>query len=320
MTSTVPQLESTSRVAAQARQGSPSAEPTQAPVPATLASSTTNAAGWIASAAPVPPQPELLGLHSKSPLVRELKELLATLGFYDGVLNDQMGTMGLASLKAAKKAYQIGGPEDVAGPTTMAILRQEVEKKKAAKRATPMIDQHSMNSVYSYGYCGVASTLMTIARARGGIIPIAIGNNEQLEDYADQMYILGVGSDAGLMAAAMRRAGVPAEEVAGASVADIVQTLQAGQSVPLGVDRLKGTITKDVYSTRYKQLKADKFHIGTYPDSGHWVVVTGFEGPPNNPTFFTVNDPDSGAVLRLSRDELDYSADFGNMLLIRRPK
>ena len=39
--------------------------------------------------------------------------------------------------------------------------------------------------------------------------------------------------------------------------------------------------------------------------SGHWVTVVGFEGDPKNPTHFLVNDPDTGAQLRLTRAELE---------------
>ncbi|MCU0701402.1 MAG: peptidoglycan-binding protein [Myxococcaceae bacterium] len=61
---------------------------------------------------------------SRGPQVRELKQALAAAGFYDGVINDEMGPMGVEALKKAKAALRLGGPPDVAGPTTMEALRR----------------------------------------------------------------------------------------------------------------------------------------------------------------------------------------------------
>ena len=43
-------------------------------------------------------------------------------------------------------------------------------------------------------------------------------------------------------------------------------------------------------------------------DGGPWGLVTGFEGKPEAPTAFLVNDPDTGAQLRMTPDELEKSA------------
>lgn len=61
---------------------------------------------------------------STGPQVRELKEALKAAGFYSGVINDQMGPDGVAALKKAKAALQLGGAPDVAGPTTLEVLKR----------------------------------------------------------------------------------------------------------------------------------------------------------------------------------------------------
>jgi peptidoglycan hydrolase-like protein with peptidoglycan-binding domain len=67
---------------------------------------------------------------STGPQVRELKEALKAAGFYDGVINDQMGPDGVASLRKAKEALKLTGPAELAGPTTLEAL------KKAASSGT----------------------------------------------------------------------------------------------------------------------------------------------------------------------------------------
>jgi len=74
-------------------------------------------------------KPGIVDRNSRGPLVTQLKTLLRAAGFYSGVINDQMGDMGIEALKKAKSALKLTGPADVAGPTTFATL------KKAAGRS-----------------------------------------------------------------------------------------------------------------------------------------------------------------------------------------
>ncbi len=76
------------------------------------------------------PGPGQIGPGSKGPEVRELKQLLKDAGFYSGAINDEMGPMGMEALKRAKAELKLGGPADIAGPTTIAEL------KKAATRGS----------------------------------------------------------------------------------------------------------------------------------------------------------------------------------------
>ena len=73
-----------------------------------------------------------LGPGSKGPAVQELKTLLRDAGFYDGVINDELGPMGVDALKRAKRELKLTGPEDQAGPTTVAALRTRASQGTAA--------------------------------------------------------------------------------------------------------------------------------------------------------------------------------------------
>jgi len=61
----------------------------------------------------------------RGPQVKELKTLLSRAGFYDGVINDELGPQGVAALRDAKRALGLTGG-DVAGPTTFEALRRRV--------------------------------------------------------------------------------------------------------------------------------------------------------------------------------------------------
>jgi hypothetical protein len=235
-------------------------------------------------------------------------------------ISSTMGAKESAELVADVRTGNSRGNSSAWTAKANNVLNRLVWSTSADTAVTPMVEQRRMKSPNRAGFCGVASTLMVIARARAGVMPIDITNAAQVQNYARQMYIEGVGSDGELMAEAMRNAGVPAELVSHASIRDIVLTLQAGQSVPLGVREIHGTVTKDTTSVKYGQLKANSNHSKKFGPEGHWVVVTGFEGSPQNPTFFTVNDPDTGATLRLSRAQLDASASPKDRLIIQRPK
>ncbi len=79
-----------------------------------------------------PSAPGNIELGSRGPQVTALKTLLRDAGFYSGAINDQMGTMGIEALKRAKLALKLGGPVDVAGPTTIATLTQAVAARANA--------------------------------------------------------------------------------------------------------------------------------------------------------------------------------------------
>jgi peptidoglycan hydrolase-like protein with peptidoglycan-binding domain len=79
-------------------------------------------------AQPSPPPPPLppgvIGLGSRGPQVTELKTLLRNAGFYKGVINDEMGSMGVDALQKAKRALKLAGAPDVADAQTIQALRR----------------------------------------------------------------------------------------------------------------------------------------------------------------------------------------------------
>ena len=65
-------------------------------------------------------------------------------------------------------------------------------------------------------------------------------------------------------------------------------------------------------SNEYPGLQTGEGHARTFSSSGHWVTVVGYEGDAKNPTTFIVNDPDTGAQLKLSAEQLQRSAAANN--------
>ena len=90
------------------------------------------------------------------------------------------------------------------------------------------------------------------------------------------------------------------------TVRDIVASLDKGKTVPVGFASMGGSVTKATQSwTRHGSLKEGDRHHHQFGASGHWASVVGYEGDPGRPTHFLVNDPDTGAQLRLTRSELE---------------
>ena len=77
--------------------------------------------------------------------------------------------------------------------------------------------------------------------------------------------------------------------------------------MPFGVVLTNGEITKldGGKSTRYPSRRVGDRHYRKFGESGHWVLVTRFEGKPEKPTAFYVNDPDLGGELRCTPSELE---------------
>jgi hypothetical protein len=77
----------------------------------------------------------------------------------------------------------------------------------------------------------------------------------------------------------------------------------------MGVVSLSGIVDElPKTSARYPYLRKGDHHSHRFGGSGHWVTVVSFEGDPKNPRFFFVNDPDTGACLKMTRQELETSA------------
>ena len=87
---------------------------------------------------------------------------------------------------------------------------------------------------------------------------------------------------------------------------ELLDTLDKGQPVPFGVVSTQGTIIKlnANGSKNYPYAKVGDHHSRRFGTAGHWVLVTGYEGPRENPTHFILNDPDLGGQVRSTRSQL----------------
>jgi peptidoglycan hydrolase-like protein with peptidoglycan-binding domain len=107
----------------------------------------------------------------RGPEVVRLKKALRDAGFYDGAINDEMGPQGVAALRRAKAELRLGGPADVAGPTTLAQVEARARSRQVAGTA-------SANTSHPW--------LQTLAKARlnGGpqssCVATVLGNMDRL--------------------------------------------------------------------------------------------------------------------------------------------
>ncbi len=119
---------------------------------------------------------------STGPQVTELKQALKDAGFYNGVVNDQMGADGLAALKKAKETLKLGGDPGVAGNTTLAALKQAASSRTGAavgnvNTQDPTLQKLANGSLQPgpTGYC-VSATLDNMQRL-GVPQPAATGDD-----------------------------------------------------------------------------------------------------------------------------------------------
>ena len=185
--------------------------------------------------------------------------------------------------------------------------------EKAAKESqggqdAPMIDQHELNHWNNGAFCGLATMIMML-RANG----IAQGSsNADLNALASQVYISGKGSSGTLMASTLRKKGLKDSTFTiQGNRSKLVETLDKGQTVPLGVVLCSGTITNLAggSSSRYPHYRVGDEHYHRFQGSGHWVLVTRYEGKSEAPTAFIVNDPDLGGEMRCTPAQLDDMSD-----------
>lgn len=215
----------------------------------------------------------------------------------------QTGELGPYTAQKIKEFQQSRGlaVDGVVGSATYEALIGATKTPDA-----PIIFQHGMNSGYKGGYCGIATVLQTL-QAAGKDPGINVNNRQQLDRFASQMYIPGSGSSGNAMARVLRQSGEKdANMTYSGTVRDIVASLDKGKTVPVGFASMGGSVTKATQSwTRHGALKEGDRHFHQFGQSGHWASVVGYEGDPGRPSHFLVNDPDTGAQLRLTRSELE---------------
>jgi len=227
-------------------------------------------------------------------------EVQRLLGFGPKGQTGELGPYTAQKLKEFQKSRGLAA-DGVVGPATYDALINASKMPGA-----PIVYQHGMNSGYSDGYCGIATVLQTL-KAAGKDPGIDTNNRQQLDRFANQMYIPGKGSSGNAMARVLRDGGEKdANMTYSGSVRDIVASLDKGKTVPVGFASMGGSVTKTTQSwTRHGSLREGDRFFHQFGGSGHWASVVGYEGDPGRPTHFLVNDPDTGAQLRLTRSELE---------------
>lgn len=252
---------------------------------------------------------------SRGEAVRELQNHLGLPA--DGIYGPQTAR----AVMEFQRNAGLSGPDGRVGPNTLeAIQRQgsappatndaQVQQTEAVvsdlsppQNEAPIIDQHRMNHEWNDGFCGLATVITTLeANGKG---QWNIHDRNAMDQLQRQMYTRGAGASGTLMARYMRKMGEEnASFTTGGSVSLIMRTLSRGEPVPVGFVSMGGKVMETpLPSKRYGNLGSR--HSRTYGDAGHWATVVGFEGPASNPSHFLVNDPDTGAQLKLTRAELE---------------
>jgi peptidoglycan hydrolase-like protein with peptidoglycan-binding domain len=228
---------------------------------------------------------------------------------------DADGVVGPRTLAALEGAQAGASPTTSAGGAAGAAPSRA--GAAGAQAAAPRIDQNALPHERGWAFCGVASALM-VRKQQGQHPPI---NRATLNDAAGAMYLPGSGTSGAAMAQYLTNHGLPSRYTTTGRVSDLVAGLQQGRAVPVGVDTFGGTVVgMDARSARYPSLRNGDSYSHRYGASGHWVTVTGFRGDPSNPTSFTVNDPDSGATVEVSRREFERHSAAGNGLWLVGPR
>lgn len=220
----------------------------------------------------------------------------------DGIAGPQtLGALQQAAPAAQKPAAQQPAAQAPAAqkPAAPAQTAPAAPASEGVQNPAPRINQHALNHPNAYGFCGVASSLMVLGEA--GKSPGL--SRSALNEAASRMYIPGQGSSGAGMANYLSEKGLPSRFTMGGTTSELVRALQQGRPVPVGVDSFGGKVVGSDGSPRVGSSYDHK-----YGPSGHWVTVTGFKGPASNPTSYTVNDPNTGATVELSKASLDRHA------------
>jgi hypothetical protein len=181
---------------------------------------------------------------------------------------------------------------------------EKAAKEQRGGRDAPMIDQHEFNHAKSDVFCGIATMIMML-HSNG----ISQGSSKKdLSRLARQVYYPGKGTSGAQMASVLRDRGLKDSTYTTTGThSRLIESLDKGQTVPFGVMHSEGTITKleGGSSARYKGARVGDAHYKRFRGSGHWLLVTRYEGKAEAPTAFMVNDPDLGGELRCTPSQLD---------------
>ena len=191
---------------------------------------------------------------------------------------------------------------DSAGKTW--TLAQEASRKRKGGQGAPIIDQHELDHWNNGAFCGIATMIMML---QANDLTQGTSNGE-LNALSDRVYHPGQGTSGAQMAGVLRERGLKdSTYTTTGSRQTLIQTLERGQTVPFGVLHSEGEITRleGGSSQRYPHARVGEQHHHRFGPSGHWVLVTRYEGKPEAPTAYRVNDPDLGGELRCTPAQLD---------------
>lgn len=118
--------------------------------------STPPVTGTPTQTAATKPGPGQIGLGSKGPEVQQLKTLLRDAGFYTGAINQEMGQQGIDALKKAKAELKLGGPADLAGPTTVDALKKAIASRASGSDFGAQLRSGNLSQTPIYLAIGLA--------------------------------------------------------------------------------------------------------------------------------------------------------------------
>lgn len=235
-----------------------------------------------------------------------LKEKASLIG---DVTRSLIGAQALEAGAAERVIQAAGGYWTMADEASKAAsTSRNSNGDSAAERASnsETIEQHRLPTSRGWAYCGIATSMMLL-HANGK------GNPDQrqaeMNALVSEMYIPGKGSSVTEMAKSMRKRGLDkAKGTTSGTFAQLIRTLDSGQPVPFGIAHVKGTVVKmnkSVPSKYNSHLKPGASYQRKFGVSGHWVLVVGYEGTPENPTHFIYNDPDLGGQLKSNKADFE---------------
>ncbi len=239
----------------------------------------------------------VFGEGDRGPAVVEIQTML---GLSAGGRTGTYGSTTVEAVKAFQARSNIQQTGKV-GPDTWRALSRP-------RSGAPLIDQHRMDHERAGAFCGIATLMMTLQANGKSANP---RSREELDQFSRGIYSPGQGSSGTAMAARMQQKGLSgAAFTTGGNVSTLNAQLAEGKTVPMGVVSLSGIVAElPRPSARYPGLRVGDHHSHRFGNSGHWVAVVGMEGDPRKPSWYYVNDPDTGARLKMSPTELKTSAD-----------
>ena len=217
------------------------------------------------------------------------------------------------------------GPQSAAPRSNSAMIEEMQATQQAPKKeqpkdnsSVPIIDQHELDHGNNGAFCGLATMIMML---RGNGIEQG-SDHASLNQLADRVYHPGQGTSGAQMAQVLREKGLEdSSYTTTGGMSGVTSSLDKGQTVPFGVVHAEGTVTKleGGSSERYPSTKVGDEHYHKFGGSGHWLLITRYEGKPEAPSVFYVNDPDLGGELRCTRAQIEaMGAGNGNFWMVQQ--